>query len=510
MRKRRSPQPRLVWAYCRVSTLKTEQELSLEEQVRWAEEFARQRGAVLRLFKERASAKTVIGRPQCARLLGLLEDEGEDLPQFVAATSFDRLSRDMTDTLLIARALKESGVKLYIRDRGEIAMESFGDQAALVGQAMGGHAENEAKSSRCKASWQRRQREGKPMSNKSPYGLQLKAERDIEEPVSGPWVRKMFEWYASGIGAHTIAKRLKAGAPPHRVLTSKRDADGEPIIRERAPVWEYNKVIKLLRQKRYRGVLIGSELFDRVQELLRRRPRWRQDRLHEYPLSGAVKCLTCGRSFHGHATGGSSTRRLADGTVRRYHGRHRVRYYGCIVCNYKINAERLEGWFDDTIRELEAEPALLDRWIATSRVTKTQELRREKHSLEVRLRNGSFDTLRQRAWQLALNDDSVAADLPRQLKTISEEEAGCRDRLAELSNILDGEKEAARSNEQARVLLRNFRSLYRVASYEQQRELAHAVVQALGGARASKDGLVWTRCVHLASPALRDSGPFAS
>ncbi len=504
MRKRRSPQPRLVWAYCRVSTLKTEQELSLEEQVRWAEEFARQCGAVLRLFKERASAKTVVGRPQCARLLGLLEDEDQDLPQFVIATSFDRLSRDMTDTLLIARALKQSGVKLYIRDRGEIAMDSFGDQAALVGQAMGGHAENEAKSNRCRASWQRRQREGKPMSNKSPYGLQLKAERDIEEPVSGPWVRKMFEWYASGIGAHTIAKRMKAGAPPHRVITSKRGVDGEPIVRERVHVWEYNKVLKLLRQKRYRGVLIDPDLFDRAQELLRARPHWRQDRKYEYPLSGAIKCATCGRSFHGHATGATGSYRLADGSVRKYRDHKRTRYYGCIVCHYMINADRLEGWFDGTIRELEAEPGLLERWITTSRVTNTQELGREKHSLEARLRNGSFDTLRQRAWQLALNDDSVAADLPRQLKTISDEEAGCRDRLAELANILDNEKEASRSERQARTLLKDFRALYRVATYEQQRELAHTVVQALGGCRASKDGLVWTGRVHLASSTLRD------
>jgi DNA invertase Pin-like site-specific DNA recombinase len=493
MRRRRSPLPGLVWAYCRVSTLKTEQELSLEEQVRWAEEFARQRGAALRLFKERASAKTVIGRPQCARLLGLLEDEDQDLPQFVIATSFDRLSRDMTDTLLIARALKQSDVKLYIRDRGEIAMESFGDQAALVGQAMGGHAENEAKSNRCKASWQRRQREGKPMSNKSPYGLQLKAERDIEEPVSGPWVRKIFEWYASGTGAHSIAKRMKVSAPPHRVVTSKRDAEGEPIVRERALVWEYNRVLKILKQKRYRGTLIEPELYDRVQELLRGRPHWRQDRRYEYPLSGAVKCLTCGRSFHGHATGGTGSYRLADGSVRTYRDRKRIRYYGCVVCHYMINAQRLEGWFDDAIRELEAEPELLDRWIAIGRTTNTQDIGRERISLEARLRNGSFDTLRQRAWQLALNDDSVAGDLPRQLKVINEDEARCRDRLAEISDIVDKEKDGRRSEEQARTLLGNFRPLYQNATYDQRRELAHAIVQALGGARASKDGLVWSR-----------------
>ena len=114
MRKRPQPSAGIVWAYCRVSTLKIDQELSLEEQMRWAEEFARDRHCRLVLFKERASAKNVIGRPQCARMLGLLEAGGDGLPEFLIATSFDRLSRDMTDTLVIARSLRESGVKLYI------------------------------------------------------------------------------------------------------------------------------------------------------------------------------------------------------------------------------------------------------------------------------------------------------------------------------------------------------------------------------------------------------------
>jgi DNA invertase Pin-like site-specific DNA recombinase len=491
MGKRRSPQPRLVWAYCRVSTLKTDQELSLEEQIRWSEDFARQRGAALKLFKERASAKTVVGRPQCARLLGLLEGEEQDIPEFVIATSFDRLSRDITDTMVIARALKRAGVKLYIRDRGEIGMESFGDQAALVGQAMGGHAENEAKSSRCKASWQRRQREGKPMSNKSPYGLQLKAERDVEEPTTGPWVRQAFELYASGIGAHTIAKRMKIGAPPHRVVTSKRDAEGEPIVRVRAHVWEYNRVLKMLKQTRYCGTLVDPELFERVQEILRSRPHWRQDRVHEYPLSGAIKCLHCGRSFHGHATGGTSSARRADGTVQTYRRSKRVRYYGCIVCNYMINAEQLESWFGETIRKIEAEPKLVDQWIATGRMTNTQDMVRERRVLEMRVRNGSFDTLRQRAWQLALSDDAVAVDLPRQLRSINDEEGRCRDRLAEIADLIDRHNEATRDDAQARALLRNFRALYEAATYDQQRELAHAAVQSLGGCKASKSGLVW-------------------
>jgi DNA invertase Pin-like site-specific DNA recombinase len=488
-----------VWAYCRVSTLKIDQELSLEEQMRWAEEFARDRHCRLVLFKERASAKNVIGRPQCARMLGLLEAGGDGLPEFLIATSFDRLSRDMTDTLVIARSLRESGVKLYIRDRGEVAMDSFADQAAIVGQAMGGHAENEAKSNRCKASWERRQRQGKPMSNKSPYGLQLRAEQDVEEPVSAPWVRQAFEWYASGIGMHTIALRMKAGAPPHRVVTSKHDANGMPIIRERCHVWECTRVRKLLDQHRYRGTIVDPDLFDQVQEAIRSKPRWRQERGYEYPLSGAVKCLTCGRSFHGHATGASGSRRCADGTRKVYRRYRRVRYYACIVCNYRINAELLERWFKEDIASLRADPSVLERWAAAKRASDADALSHEQRQLEEHLRDGSFDRLRQRAWQLALSDDSVEADLARQLRAIAEDEGSCRDRLSQVTEILEQDHEEKRTQERASALLQNFQQLCDVAPYEQRRELASALVQALGGARASKTGLVWLRSNSSAS-----------
>lgn len=68
--------------------------------------------------------------------------------------------------------------------------------------------------------------------------------------------------------------------------------------------WEYNRILKLLRQRRYRGVVMTPELFDRVQELLASKPRWRSDRKAEYPLSGAVKCAGCLRSFHRHSSTG--------------------------------------------------------------------------------------------------------------------------------------------------------------------------------------------------------------
>ena len=486
---------RTAWAYCRVSTTKDDQELSLEQQERWAKGYAVDEGLDLRVFRERASAKRTIGRKEFQRMMSELADSSAARrPSQLLVTSFDRLSRDMTDTLLIARQLKELKVQLYVRDAGGVVKsETFADRAALVGQSMGGEAENEARSNRARASWERRRREGKPTSNKVPYGLQMRGERDIPAIDSGAWVKKAFQWYASGIGTYTIAERMKAGAPPHVALSTKVGPDGNPIKRVRHPVWEYNRVKKMLMQPRYRETLVDADLFDRVQEMIRMKPRWRSDRKREYPLSGAIKCAECGRSFHGGASGISRKKRTAAGVMRVYN-RTCVRHYSCIVCNYRINAEWLESEFRAQIESLVARPAELRKWVeASPNGASKRELEREVARMERESSDELLDKTQQRIWQLALEAKIESADLGRQMQRIKGEFGSRRAQLAELRQQLKTQTTARRTIERAQDLVKNFWALYDAASYEDKRELIAAVVRALGGATATRDGIVWER-----------------
>ena len=223
---------------------------------------------------------------------------------------------------------------------------------------MGGEAENEARSNRMKASWERRRREGKPTSNKVPYGLEMRNERDVAAPESSDWVKNAFEWYATGIGTIKIAERFKKTAPLHVARVQRLDAEGKFIERVRKPVWEYNRVIKMLRQPRYRGTLIEPELFDRVQSLLESKPRWRQTRLSEYPLSGAVKCKGCGRSFMVTRRRSSVGRNSSTVPLAEYTNVTRWRYYSCLVCNVRLRADWLEQRFREQIVTLEMDNRL--------------------------------------------------------------------------------------------------------------------------------------------------------
>jgi DNA-directed RNA polymerase subunit RPC12/RpoP len=345
-----------------------------------------------------------------------------------------------------------------------------------------------------KASWERRRREGKPVSNKVPYGLQLRNERDVPNPECAHWVVLAFKMYESGVGMSTIAKKFAMEAPPSRTFSSRIGPDGTPVVRERQPVWEGNRIRKLLELKRYRGVLIPEPLFDSVQGKLSLKQGRAQVRRFEYPLSGAMKCRRCGRSYHGHATGGSVRKRLASGAYRVYSKDKRTRYYDCTVCRYRLNANAAEQEFLAAIGAFGATSNLLETW---ARKDSLDALRRKALETEIdRLRTlldpAMLDKLRRRAWDLSMGQDPhVLSDLPRQLQRIADDEGAYRERLDLLRNELTSLHAARRSVTIARGLLEDFGRLYGLATYEERREMCASVCTALGGLYGDKDGLHW-------------------
>lgn len=494
-----------VWAYCRVSTTKQEQEESLDVQEAWAREFAREKGDLApRLFLEKASAKTTLGRPIFQAMMAeLAKTPKARRPAFLAVTALDRLSRDIVDTMNVVRTLGELNVQLYQRGYGLTSMASFPEKAALAGMSLAGEAENYGRMLRAKASWDRRRAEGKPTSNKVPYGLQLRAERDVPSPPASDWVRRAFEWYDAGDGMYKISMRFLANAPEHTWLTNRVGPDGERIRKKRTPTkWEGNRIGKLLRQGRYRGTIVTEELFDRVQKRLANTPKSGNRRKREYPLTAALRCDSCGRRLHGHASGGTSTQRRASGEMRRY-SHKRIRYYSCLVCRYSLNAERLETAFFADVGRISADPTLLERWLSAPS-TKARDIVRARHELEDLERESSEGQLQRsvdRVFDLGLKLEIGEVELRRQIDRVKEQFARKRIRIEELRKTLDSSEARTRSLEQATRLLKNFKRLYDRSEYETKRELVGSLADALGGARTGPEGLSWA---HGAPPRLVD------
>lgn len=485
----------LVWAYCRVSTRKEEQEDSLDEQCARATAFASERHLELRLFSEQASAKSITGRPVISSLLAELEALAvRNRPKYLFVTALDRLSRDMVDGMYVGRMLRSLKVTLFVSGRGEVRLDTFAERALFVGESMGGDAENEAKSKRSRDSWDRRRREGKPTSNKVPYGLQLVGERDVPIPESAEWVRKAFEWYAQGDGSHVIGKRMQGHAPPHTWLTTRIGEDGQRIEKTRAGThWEALRVTKLLRQRRYRGTIVEPELFDAVNERLADIPKAGSRRIREYPLSGAMRCAGCGRHLHGRATGKSSSKLLADGT-RKVYKKEPTRYYACVVCDYMVNAERIERQFFSNIGNLVGDPALLRRWIATPKagVVDSASLKRELKKLQADVADEAMQAQRDKLFSLAMTASVSEVEFKRQMNRLDTEATESLAKIAEIRKKLGTQDKDSKTIEYAASLLSRFHELYERAPYDLKRELAGSLAQALGGVQVGREGLRWS------------------
>jgi DNA invertase Pin-like site-specific DNA recombinase len=495
------------WAYCRVSTSKEEQEESLEAQAAWAETFAAEHGVDAVIVREQASAKTTIGRPKFNKMMAdIAALPKPQRPQYLLVTALDRLSRNTRDTLNVIEALRESSVALYQRGLGAITAEDFPRLAALVGMSLAGEAENYGRSIRMKQSWDKRRSEGKPTSNKVPYGLQLRGGRDVPIPESSAWVLNAFQWYGSGeFGMSKIAHRFADGAPPHTWLTSKLDDDGQRISKTRkATKWESNRIRKLLEQKRYRETIVPTALFDAVQARLAKTPKTGSRRIREYPLGAALVCDGCGRHLHGAATGGTIRKTLADGSPREY-TQARTRYYACYVCRYRLNSNALEQDFFAQVGKLAADDRTLRRWVAAPR-SSPRELNasaKELRALEESCSPEAEQQKRDRVFDVALTGNIGPAELRRQLERVRSDFSARREHARARRAELLEQQTAVRSVDKARHLLEKFRALYERAPYDQKREIVAAIAEALGGLRTSREGLRWVRNKPAALQSLR-------
>ena len=184
---------------------------------------------------------------------------------------------------------------------------------------------------RVTAGLERRVREGKWMSGRSPYGYTRDKETKLLVPdvVKAPIVRRIFYLYAEGkLGTTAIARTLDAEAAPSPRKTG----------------WSPNALQLILANPAYRGFvrwngethpglhdpLVDDDTFEKAQQILRRRGEdasLRRGNPTDYLLSGLVRCHHCGRAYVGTSA----------------HGRNgRYTYYACST-RYKYGPAKCDG-----------------------------------------------------------------------------------------------------------------------------------------------------------------------
>ncbi|MGE4548880.1 MAG: recombinase family protein [Intestinibacillus sp.] len=303
-----------VAAYCRVSTEKEDQLLSLRNQKQFFEEYAEKQGyELVEVYADEGLSGTKLkNRRAFARLM---DDAAAGRFERVFVKDVSRLSRNVVDFLQSVRRLRALGVDCKFITSG---MSLNDGELTLTILAAVAQEESANLSKRVKFGKKKNAAQGRVPNliygyDKAPgdyFSLQINAH---EAEV----VRQVFEWYAAGeYGTGRIARLLngrgectKRGCAwsqaAVRRLLSHRVYIGE-VVNGREYVADY------LTGRRARAdetdwhivqnpalAIVDRPLFERVQALLAGRsdafaaaPRHRQ-----YPLSGLIRCACCGQAF---------------------------------------------------------------------------------------------------------------------------------------------------------------------------------------------------------------------
>jgi DNA invertase Pin-like site-specific DNA recombinase len=170
------------------------------------------------------------------------------------------------------------------------------------------------------------------------------------EPETAPLIKRMFEWYATGLYSLKEVTRLARDASL-RFRTSKAPlpkATIHAILRHRIYTGDFD-----WKGKTYRGShepIVRRELWDRVQRVLDQRYVGRHRKAkHDFPFSRLINCGHCGCALVGEIKKG------------RYVYYHCTGYKGKCPEPY-VREEVLEERFSDLLKRLAFDEEVLD-WV---------------------------------------------------------------------------------------------------------------------------------------------------
>ncbi len=337
------------WALLVVSS--EGQRENLNDYVVMAREDAVKHGWVLeRLedYREIASGKAGVREPVLKMLADLKAMPPARRPQWIWCRRTDRFSRGpASEATMVKVTILSLGVGIWDHDRGEIKIGNA--QEELIENVAGFYArfDNEIRSSKVRAKYDERRKTGAPaISNKRPYGLRVVAGGQLEViPEEAQIVRQIFEMRIAGLGGTVIGNAVRPIAPP------RFRKDGKPW-KKRAR-FEVFTITRILRNRKYSGTIVDEVTWQRAQIRPEHTNRhWNMTPVHEWPLTGAIRCF-CNGPMSGNTSGSGPG-------VRRYYRCSRgYTHRGAPYASRRAN--ELEAEFLAVLRLLEDDPGAVHR-----------------------------------------------------------------------------------------------------------------------------------------------------
>ena len=370
-----------VVSYSRVST-EEQAELGFSIEAQLEETRTRCKAEHKVVFKEYIDAgisgKSIEKRPALMQLLQDIEN-GKVSELWIWKT--DRLSRKLSDLLLIMELLKRHNVTL--RCVADVEFDQTTSSGRAMMQMMGVMAEYQRNIivENVKMGMKQRARNGKWNGGQVlgydvvevPAGSGKESLLRVN-PIEAELVRKIFRLYASGKGFRSIANTLNQEGHRTKPGNAFTSVAIKTIINN--PVYvgkiRYN-VRENWAEKRRKGInpnpiivdgehepIISQDLWETVQALFAKKS-FSPSRLFEgtYPLTGLMRCPQCGATLGAHRIRDT----LKDGTVvnRRYYVCNNFRNGGRRVCSSNsVRADLVESFVFQRLAEAVQRPKVLE------------------------------------------------------------------------------------------------------------------------------------------------------
>lgn len=317
----------MIAIYCRVSTKKQADQMSLKEQESSGIIFANNCNEDYRIYKDIKSGKNMVDRDD---LVALIEDIISGLIQKVWIGDVDRLTRDMEDGGKFKKIIDNNNVTLYDRGRVISSIE-YGVRVVIAEEERKKIIERTTRNRReqIDAGWNR---------YSSIYGYRQKIigthkngrilrEWEID-PDEKEMINKIYDWYFQDLNFDQICFELQqAGYKTKRNKTWDRGTIHNILRRPEYIGQTHDSKGNRIPSKVYKEPIVDIEKWERVQSTIDSKIRIRQGkhfRVAAYDCSGLLKCGTCEAKYFFH-------RGARDGKNREhyYHKQLELKHRKC-------------------------------------------------------------------------------------------------------------------------------------------------------------------------------------
>ncbi len=239
-----------VCAYCRVSTDETDQRNSLVAQKQFFQRYfsTHQNWVNVGIFADEGLSGTSLEkRDEFNRMINLARFGGVEI---ILTKEVSRFSRNVQHLLNIVEELRNIGVYIWFLS-DDINTEQNDYRERITQIATNAEQESLRTSRRVRWGQQQRMEQGAIFGRKEMFGYNIVRDIDgiqrfeiIEDEAK--IVRQIFDWFASGSGTYTIAKRLQKMG-----VKTKRYKNG----------WSNVVILRLLRNEKYVGDLAQGKTY---------------------------------------------------------------------------------------------------------------------------------------------------------------------------------------------------------------------------------------------------------